>query len=569
MAGWPPVAILSNRLSDDFQKIRYAVFGSFPVAPRLAFLDITDSSLASLGAVRYDRVLNTRVFRALSGLDIEAVLLDVNFAGYSDSEIDADLADAVKNGPTTILPVVIVPGKPPRLEGAFPGLRAAAAAVGHIVVEPDTDGVYRRYPLERAGPDGNVDSLALAAARVLGKIPDTSRWKTDAGGTIAIPYFGPWEEGPSHYTIDQVVGSLADAELREGLRNELEGQTVVLSDASYSGKDYGSTPFESRYPLGGIHMNVLNALLLDRPFRSQGLPEKTLLLLCPLLVLTLSVLGGSWRSFVPLGIALPFAIAGYSVFRFQFSMVVPDPFLPLLGSILLFLLLSLLKGMTESQNKEILRRNLGRFFAPAIVGKVLENDDALNRAERKNLAIMFTDIVRFSSWCAITEPEEIRATLNAYFSTMTEIVFRNGGTVDKFMGDGILAFFGDPNTLENPSLAALTVALEMQRAIPALAARFMEKNGLDLKIRIGINYGPVVVGSIGSEHILEYTVLGTQVNLAQRLESNAEPGGILISDSVFRMIDGNGIEAGTCAFSGPYEIELKGSGVQLVHGVRP
>lgn len=557
--------ILSDRLSDDFQKLRFNVFGSFPVSPRLAFLDVTDSSLVRLGSPRYDRALNTLVFNALANLDVDAVLVDINFVGYTTPEIDTALVESLGKVPKSILPVVIIPGVKPRIEAAFPELLQAAEGTGHIVVEPDIDGIYRHYALTMKGPDGNVDSIAVALLRTLGKLPDTTKWKTDSAGKILIPFYGPWNKGPPHYTIDQVINSLSDENLKDELRNEFEGKTLVLSEASYSGKDYGSTPFESTYPLGALHMNVLNALLLDKPFAPQSYLEKIILLLLALIVLLVSAKKNSWPLFICTGAVLPFIISLYCLFRFQFAYVLPDPFMSIMGSIILFVLLTILKGLTESQNKEMMKHNLSRFFAPSIIDKVLKDEDVMNRAERKTLAIMFTDIVGFSAWCSTTEPEEIRSTLNTYFNSMTSIVFSHGGTVDKFIGDGLLVFFGDPELLENPARSAVSVAVEMQKAIPALSELFKKRNGLDLKIRIGINYGPVVVGGIGSEQILEYTVLGTHVNMAQRLEANALPGGILISESVYQQLGSEVLNNSGFSCTDSREIELKGSGVQTVY----
>ncbi|MCA1560321.1 MAG: adenylate/guanylate cyclase domain-containing protein [Acidobacteria bacterium] len=146
------------------------------------------------------------------------------------------------------------------------------------------------------------------------------------------------------------------------------------------------------------------------------------------------------------------------------------------------------------------------------------------------MTIMFSDIVGFTSRTAAAQPDEIRHFLNGYFSEMVEIVFAHGGTVDKFIGDGLMAFFGAPDVQPDHVDTAVAAPITMQQCIARSAGLWVigEDDG-PLRVRIGLTAGPVVVGNMGSTRRLSYTVLGASVNLAQRLESNASPGGILIS----------------------------------------
>ena len=133
-------------------------------------------------------------------------------------------------------------------------------------------------------------------------------------------------------------------------------------------------------------------------------------------------------------------------------------------------------------------------------------------------------------------PEHIQRSLNEYFGAMTDIVFRYQGTVDKFIGDGLMVFFGDPDPQPDHALRCVQAAIEMQTRVRELKAKWETEGGLPIQIRIGINTGTVAVGNMGSARRLSYTVLGSAVNLAQRLEANAPVGGILISRHTYELV---------------------------------
>jgi adenylate cyclase len=149
---------------------------------------------------------------------------------------------------------------------------------------------------------------------------------------------------------------------------------------------------------------------------------------------------------------------------------------------------------------------------------------------------MFTDIKSFTTYSASLSPDEIRKLLNEYFEAMVEILFKHEGTVDKFIGDGLMVFFGDPEPQSDHALRCVRAAIEMQYKCRELKGKWEREKKFPLMIRIGINTGPVVVGNMGSARRLSYTALGADVNLAQRLESNAPTEGILIAESTYELV---------------------------------
>ena len=150
---------------------------------------------------------------------------------------------------------------------------------------------------------------------------------------------------------------------------------------------------------------------------------------------------------------------------------------------------------------------------------------------------MFSDVRKFSTLSDRVEPEVIHRLLNLYFSRMTQIAFKYDGFVDKFIGDGLLCFFGDPIAHPDHALRAVRVAIDMQQAVRELGPEIEKQLGLaPIVIRIGINTGQVIVGNMGSAERMEYTVLGSEVNLAQRLEASATPGQIMISSKTYERV---------------------------------
>ncbi len=156
--------------------------------------------------------------------------------------------------------------------------------------------------------------------------------------------------------------------------------------------------------------------------------------------------------------------------------------------------------------------------------------------QKKELTILFSDIKSFTTYSSTMKPDEIQKLLNEYFGAMVDIVFKHEGTVDKFIGDGLMVFFGDPEPQADHALRGVLAAIEMQKKTRALKKRWEAEGKFPIRIRVGINTGPVVVGNMGSERRLSYTVLGANVNLAQRLEASAPVEGIMISRRTHELV---------------------------------
>jgi len=183
---------------------------------------------------------------------------------------------------------------------------------------------------------------------------------------------------------------------------------------------------------------------------------------------------------------------------------------------------------------------LSRYLSPQIKQSIFEGkQDASIGASRKKLTIFFSDIVGFTSQTDSMEPEDLTSLLNSYLDKMSTIALKHGGTVDKFIGDAVLIFFGDPESrgVKQDALSCVEMGLEMQLAVEELNLEWKQKGIVNgFSVRSGITTGYCTVGNFGSEARMDYTIIGNQVNLASRLESNAAPGTVLIAQETYALV---------------------------------
>ncbi len=194
----------------------------------------------------------------------------------------------------------------------------------------------------------------------------------------------------------------------------------------------------------------------------------------------------------------------------------------------------------KSRQLEILANRLAKYLSPQIYSSIFsQSENVVNRHARKNLTVFFSDIVQFTDLSDTLEPERLAAVINSYLSEMTKIAIECGGTIDKFIGDAVLVFFGDPDSEGEvkDALKCVDMALRMQARVAELQG-YWRKLGVPsgLRVRMGIATGYCTVGNFGSDQRLDYTVLGSPVNLAARLQGAAEPNTTLIDHSTHSLI---------------------------------
>ena len=197
------------------------------------------------------------------------------------------------------------------------------------------------------------------------------------------------------------------------------------------------------------------------------------------------------------------------------------------------------RAHTRLAREEVARANYSRFMPEYVVKELLNNPDSFRLGgANQTITVLFADIRGFTSLSERENPERVVKLLNRYFSAMTEIIFAHGGTLDKYIGDGLMALFGAPNATPHDALNAVKAAVAMQRRIMGLNGDLVAEQLSPVTVGIGLHTGVATIGYIGSDKRSEYTAIGDTVNLAARLESNARGGQILISEATANAVNG-------------------------------
>ena len=194
----------------------------------------------------------------------------------------------------------------------------------------------------------------------------------------------------------------------------------------------------------------------------------------------------------------------------------------------------------KTHELESLSNKLAKYLSPQVYKSIFSGElDTKIITQRKKLTVFFSDIKDFTATTEDMEPEELTALLNDYFTKMTEFALEYGGTIDKYVGDAMLIFFGDPESrgVQEDALACVRMAIAMQRRMVDLRAKWSDM-GIEqpFRMRAGINTGYCDVGNFGSEQRIDYTIIGGQVNLAARLESICEPDGIVLAHETYALV---------------------------------
>jgi adenylate cyclase len=441
-------------------------------------------------------------------------------------------------------------------------LASAARGIGFISVQPDADGVFRRVPLlirygEKFYPSMAMrlvcdylhvtpdritvrggKSITLGNAQIRDGMKRDIVIPIDSRGNMLINWIGGWS-AMRHISFWQVLAIADDNDEVEAFGERYGGSLAIIGDVSTGATDIGPTPFEKSFPLVGLHANTLNTILTRNfLFELPALPMLLVEVVFAALFFFFSIrLQSVQFALAILGLLLAYIVVGSALFIY--ANVVLSFIRPLMSGAFSATSVVVYWYVTEEREKQKLRSKFEQYFPPSVVRQLVDAPDTLTTMpKRKEVTIMFSDIKSFTTYSSTMTPEEISATLNEYFEAMTDIVFKHGGTVDKFIGDGLMVFYGAPEPQPDHALRCVKAAIEMQLKCRELKERWEPTGGLPLRIRIGINTGEVVVGDLGSARRMEYTVLGSDVNLAQRLESNAPVEGIMISEATYRHVKG-------------------------------
>lgn len=407
-----------------------------------------------------------------------------------------------------------------------------AAALGFVNVDADQDGVVRRAALVGTWGGRAVRSLPLATAEL---VADAERRVLPALRRRSSMLINFHDRGPRGgyarvaptQLLEWALHREQDGTLFPAAREALEDKIVILGVNAAGLKDVVPSP------LGVMDGPVFQAIALDNLLHGDSRTRAPLLvdpLILLLLLVAAGALGGGLRGklthALPILLAAPLVFFAYARFGAGTS---HDLFTPLLGLVLTWGGTSVQRALTEGRRNAWLEGTFGRYMAPSVIQALKDDPTLLELGGRdRHVTVLFSDIAGFTSLSEHLEPAQVVALLNRYLTSHCAAVLDDGGVVDKFLGDGVMAFFGDPVPQPDHPLRACRSALRVQQELPRLAPTLKALGLEKLTVRIGIHTGRAVVGNIGSEQRFDYTCMGDTANLASRLEGASKVFGIEI-----------------------------------------
>jgi adenylate cyclase len=528
---------LENRLSDFF--VRHQAQGLQP-DPDIVIVDIDDSSLARMqeqaGSWPWPRSVHGELVSGIAQHHPAAIVFDILFSEHDQyrPESDRQFNEALKGGSKVYFPMVRLDpaqdasGAPLAQVAPMLGLKRTERAeenariallpplvidakywrTGTINFSKDRDGVGRRYQLYTPAHGWLIPSLPARVATDLGyavpQQPDMLlAWRGNAGSFQHISYADLYDDFSREHP--------------QRPQDELRGKIVIIGTAATGLYDLRVTPLASAYPGMEILATALDDLKNGRMMHAAPVwlvPLFALILLGALAVIF--VRGGH-----VLNTGLLLAAASALALGGSYWGAGHLYLLPVLTSLLLawgyYFSCALLEYLRERREREQTMREFQRFVNPHVVQELMAHGGLSRAGESRQITILFSDIRGFTTLSEKRTPQQIVELLNRYFTLQVEVVFRHGGSLDKFIGDCIMAFWGAP--LDDPQHArhAVEAALEMAEVLQRFKRELGEQDA-DFDVGIGIHSGPAVVGLIGSDQRREYTAIGDTVNLGSRIE---------------------------------------------------
>lgn len=436
--------------------------------------------------------------------------------------------------------------------GNLSEFQSHAANAGHFNPLTDPDGIVRRVPMLAEYEGAYYEALSLAVVRTLLGFPKIEPGYAP-GGHWAKGYSGlEWlQVGPLRIPVDDTVSalipfrghrysfpyfSLADV-LHDRVEPErLKGRIALVGTTAPGLLDLRATPVDSVYPGVEIHANLV-AGMLDRRLKQKppymlGAEVVTLAVAGLVLALLVPLLSAVWASALAAGVFV--GVAGLNVLVWT----VGDTALPLASSVLMIATLytaNMAYGyFVEARSKRQFTELFGQYVPPELVDMMARDPERYSmEGKSEDLTVLFSDIVGFTSISESLEPKALAAFINEYLTTMSLVIREHRGTLDKYIGDAIMAFWGAP--VEDPEHAqhAVEAALGMRRALVEINRRVQTKGWPEIHIGIGLNSGVMRVGDMGSRVRRAYTVMGDPVNLGSRLEGLTREYGVAIIASEY------------------------------------
>jgi len=565
----------------DFLYKRVVKIGYTPEpSSQIIYLLLNDETYSYFGTHVLDRADLANVNTVLLELGPEAVAYDMIFARPSNPVSDRRFAETIKAFGCIYLPIAfelseqgrhftceegeacrrlkedylkqpIERGNPKPVYAVrslmqLDDFSEVAHNSGHANASLDPDGVYRHHPMLIHINSQYFPTLSLAMfldyvgvsldevlvdwereiripAKKSSYLDEDIVIPIDNHGRTFIPFTHVWSQDFKSMFVHNLLEYANDPGLQGNVTEFFEGRFVFIGDISQGFGDSGQTSLEDNVPLIAIHTALLNGLLNNRFYQKWSFGHVILLICVIAIVLTFSGLPTpSWVLYAT-GSAILIGLIGLT--WLQFLRCILFPFVTVGGSVLVIfggLAIGLQVAIAKQKAKQqaYIRDAFTRYVPVKVVEELIAHPERLTLGgEERVITVLFSDLQNFTAISEQLSPRQMVQLLNEYLSEMTAIIISEGGIIDKYLGDAIMAEFGVPLPIDNHADLAVSAALKMQRRLHELRQQWAEQGVPALQCRIGINTGPLIIGNMGSDRVFDYTVIGDGANLASRLEN--------------------------------------------------
>lgn len=557
----------------------------------VVLVKIDDYSLQKLGVWPIPRTDHAKMIDKLGAFGTKVVAMDIMFPekspNYGEVSPDTVLANSIKNfqagggrvflaytlssdgedslpeAPLEMLndavltrssqSVEMLPKKIGRYTFPIPELVATEVGLGNISSQEDRDGIFRQYQLV-----ANIDTIYYGSlsfnaveaytdkkntikvfADATGELEiDGKKMEISRGGETKIRYIGGEEQFPSVSLFDLINASPDDAKMKEILHNKI----AYIGSTATGAHDLRPSPIDAKMPGVYSHMNMAHMLLHGYFFQNsnESVKYSLLFLICGMIIFLFVQRYGN--PFLDALVVIVIVSGAYFADQYHF---LPKGYeLKLFYCFFCFVACyswnTFLKFYEANKEKKQIRGTFARYVAPTIVDEMLKDPEKLHVGGTKmDITCLFSDVRDFTKISEGLSATELAHSLNMYMGKMTDIVFDTKGTLDKYIGDAIVAIWGAPLEIGNHAQHAVEGAIKMMEVLPSINEEFEKLGRPIFNVGIGLNSGECSVGNMGSDRIFSYTALGDNMNLGARLEGLCKYYGtqILISDMTLERLD--------------------------------